>query len=342
VILTWTNPENYPDFAGISIVRKTGGYQTTHRPELEIGITKAETFTDTAVLPGTTYYYSIFVFNDQENYSDPVYVSFKVPGTASSTPSTPATDPTARPLPDQAAYPSGILYKNPGSATIYLKEGEIGRPITEYNIYRNNFSTQRKVITLPKDVVIPSGDEPLSLRSGSLVRSRMDQTVYLISGKTKRPFASREELIGQGYRLNQVSIINDATVLEKYDTVSGELIRPTGTWFKYSSSPTVYFLNSHREKRAFTSYQMLNLWIPSASLIITVPDSETYPDGPLVTLPDGILVKGSSATVYLTADGKLRPFASQSAFQWLGFRLFDIVKIQDSDLALQEVGEIIE
>lgn len=329
VVLTWTNPQ--AEYRGISITRSSLGFQSEFNKALEIGTTLDSYFKDRNVMPKSTYYYSIFVYDDQENYSEPAQIKFTT---------TAITEEPQAPKP--LDYPSGTLYKKPGNPTVLIKEGNVGRPITGFEIYQNNFKN-RKVVTLPAGVEIPESPDPLKLKSGTLAKIKNNPTVYLIIGNSKRSFRSREEFLEQGYKFSQIRTLEDGETLNSYQTVASEFVRPTGTVFKYQSSPSVYFLNSNRMKREFSSLKMLELWSASPSLIVTVPDVEVYPDGAPVTLPPGILVKGSSPSIYLTADeGKLKVFGSEAAILRLGFKLQDIITVSDSDLSLHSVIDVIK
>ena len=79
VILNWTNPPGYEFFAGTAILKQTGGYATSYTASSEIARTSATTLTDTNVTAGTTYYYSLFAYDDQGVYADPEYVSATIP-----------------------------------------------------------------------------------------------------------------------------------------------------------------------------------------------------------------------------------------------------------------------
>ena len=249
----------------------------------------------------------------------------------------PPPPPGGGTTPDLTKYPSGLIFKYANNPTVYIKEGTLARPITDWTVYLNNVPPTRTIVTLPDNVVFPQGPV-LGLRSGTLVRASNDPTVYLTTSGNKRPFSSESEFLNNSYRFDQVYTINDPNLVASYPTITTPFQRPFGTLFKYANSPEVYFLNSARLKRPFTTYNMFRLWVDDPKNVIVVPDSETYPDGPIVTLPNGILVKGSSATVYLTDQDKLRPFTSADAFQTLGFTFSDIIQITDSDLALHQIG----
>jgi hypothetical protein len=84
VVLAWTNPTDYEFFSGVLILKNTASELLT--PDTTHQLTKINntTYRDTAVNPGTTYYYTFFAYDDEGTYSDPVSVSYTVPVPASS------------------------------------------------------------------------------------------------------------------------------------------------------------------------------------------------------------------------------------------------------------------
>lgn len=82
IILNWTNP-NTDGFSGTAILRSTTGYITTYDANAQIATTDQNTYHDVDVTAGTKYYYSLFAYDDQGNYSDPATVSFTAQETLS-------------------------------------------------------------------------------------------------------------------------------------------------------------------------------------------------------------------------------------------------------------------
>ena len=80
VILSWTNPE-YAFFDHIAIYRRTDTFATTTDSANLLTTTSSTSYRDEAVQAGTTYYYSLYSVDDQENYSDPYEISFTTPQT---------------------------------------------------------------------------------------------------------------------------------------------------------------------------------------------------------------------------------------------------------------------
>ncbi|HTK04833.1 MAG TPA: fibronectin type III domain-containing protein [Candidatus Eisenbacteria bacterium] len=68
VALNWTNPTD-PDFAGVRIVRKTAGFSTGPNDGTIIYTGADQTFLDTGLTNGTTYYYTVYSFDGPLNFS---------------------------------------------------------------------------------------------------------------------------------------------------------------------------------------------------------------------------------------------------------------------------------
>lgn len=74
VVLAWTNPID-PDFRKVKIQRKTGGYPTGATDGTTVYDGFGGSCTDTGLVNGTTYYYSVFACDRSGNYSVAAEVS---------------------------------------------------------------------------------------------------------------------------------------------------------------------------------------------------------------------------------------------------------------------------
>ncbi|MBI4245208.1 MAG: PKD domain-containing protein [Planctomycetes bacterium] len=68
VSLTWTNPAD-TDFAGVKVIRKTGGYPASVTDGTEVYSGTGTSKTDTGLTNGTACYYTIFAYDEVPNYS---------------------------------------------------------------------------------------------------------------------------------------------------------------------------------------------------------------------------------------------------------------------------------
>lgn len=78
VKLTWSNPVD-DNFAGVLIVRKTGGYPSKPGDGTKIYQGTAQTFTDTGLENGTQYYYRAFSYNSKKEYQTEYCVATMTP-----------------------------------------------------------------------------------------------------------------------------------------------------------------------------------------------------------------------------------------------------------------------
>lgn len=74
IIFEWNNPGE-ANFVRTVVVRKEGGYPTSPTDGQTLYEGRGQTFTDTNVTNGTTYYYALYSYNHSKTYSTPVRVS---------------------------------------------------------------------------------------------------------------------------------------------------------------------------------------------------------------------------------------------------------------------------
>ena len=70
IALTWTNPSDV-DFAGTKVVRKEVSYPTSHTDGTVVYNSTGESYTNTGLDNGTTYFYTAFAYDGGPNYSIP-------------------------------------------------------------------------------------------------------------------------------------------------------------------------------------------------------------------------------------------------------------------------------
>jgi len=74
IVLNWKNP-NETSFVRAMVVKKAGEYPTSPQDGQVIYEGRSETFTDTNLTNGATYYYALYSYDQAKNYSTPIHVS---------------------------------------------------------------------------------------------------------------------------------------------------------------------------------------------------------------------------------------------------------------------------
>ena len=77
IITNWVNPSlvTVPDFSGVKVLRKIGFQSANFNDGTTIYTGGGQTYTDTNVIVGTTYFYTVFSYDTSNNYSTGIYIS---------------------------------------------------------------------------------------------------------------------------------------------------------------------------------------------------------------------------------------------------------------------------
>lgn len=179
----------------------------------------------------------------------------------------------------------GDLVKSASSSTVYVVKAD-GVTICQFphsNVYKSwgypsNFST-----VMTKDLSSYTVGSNVEFRDASLVKGD-GPAVYLVYNNMKRPIISDVVFLGLGYDWDDITWLSDA-FLADYTTgavVDSSTMHPDGQIVKYAGSPAVYLIDNGM-KRPFASGAAFEANRYSWGDIITIPDTETYPNGSAIS-----------------------------------------------------------
>ncbi|MFP4662115.1 MAG: immunoglobulin domain-containing protein [Halanaerobiales bacterium] len=216
--LNWVNPSE-GDIDGIKILRREGIIPFGSRDDEFVTIIddlNISTFTDTGLTTGKTYYYAIYTFDDQHNYSQKVWIK--------GTPGSPASAPLLE-----------NLTAGPGTANLswtQVDEAEI------YHIYREDSSENIKLLaeisqeqTAEYIDPVPEGEYTYWLTAVNQYGEgpvSNNETVVVSEGASSEPQAPTSlaglALSGSEIELNWTDNSDNelAFVLERQDSENGE------------------------------------------------------------------------------------------------------------------------
>ncbi|MBI2673768.1 MAG: peptidoglycan-binding protein, partial [Candidatus Zambryskibacteria bacterium] len=177
IILTWPQV-SFPGYVGVAILRSITGFITSYDSLSQIATTTGNTYTDKDVTPGTVYYYSLFVVDDQNNYSDPATVSFTAPASSST------SAPTSTPTPISQAQSSGGGGGGGGGSRSSSGSSSASSVTTSVGLLPSNFNsltTDQKIVILSAKIaelrilinnaLISQGQPPILLSTCSFNRN---------------------------------------------------------------------------------------------------------------------------------------------------------------------------
>ncbi len=230
-------------------------------------------------------------------------------------------------------YPDGTLITSRKDKKVYLVENRRRREISSDNLLKALGYKKEDVVLVTDDELnhFPKGKN-LVYPDNTLVRADGSPTVYLIKDGKRKEFTSAVLFEKLGYRWNDI-INTDASELESYPK-EGRVLYPDGTLIKSTASPTVYLLENGRKKKILSLTLFKKRGYRWNDVISVSPDElRDYPDGGILTYPDGTLIKEKSdPVVYKVESGKRKEFTSPMLFKRLGGKWSDVIVVSKEEL----------
>lgn len=185
-------------------------------------------------------------------------------------------------------------YKAPNSSAVYyITEQCTKRAFTNASIFFTYFPSWGSVEATSVGALKNTPTDPLGFmpygplydpKYGALVKTVDDPKVYLLLGGEKYWIASEAVFNALAYQWNWIEDI-DKRLLDKYK-IGSEITatdrHPNFTLIQYAASPKVYRLedeNGTQVKRHITDEGVFAKLGFRLDRIVTIPQSETYPDG---------------------------------------------------------------
>ncbi|MEK7189238.1 MAG: hypothetical protein AAB671_01940, partial [Patescibacteria group bacterium] len=261
-------------------------------------------------------------------------------------PPAPGTEDTSAPAEGEGqvlgstvgVYPNGTLLKAPNAAAVWHISGDQKHLIKSAAIFESQFSWN-DIITIPSSRQIDLYEQGADVKfgAGALVKIMAEPAVYRVSGTGDiAPILSEAVFTGRGYSFADV-VEAEATLLADYpkigviDSISALY---TGDLVKLASSRAVHYVENGKV-RVIPSSAIFHERAFKFSNVRTIAQEQfaSLATGSALTYPDGTLVKGDSASVYVVADGKKRPIVSGADFEALLYKWQNIVYVPESLLA---------
>lgn len=109
-------------------------------------------------------------------------------------------------------YPSDALLQDKLSGAVYYVKDEIKYPIIDKIILENNFPYNQIIKVEEKELDSLITGEPIKLNDGTLIKTKDNSTVYLISQGKRLPIINEETFDALGYQWENILIVSEAVL----------------------------------------------------------------------------------------------------------------------------------
>jgi peptidoglycan hydrolase-like amidase len=235
-------------------------------------------------------------------------------------------------------YPDGTLIRGADKPTVYFLENGTLRKITSPTLFQiSEFDWQEIITTAQDELNFYSLGENLSYPNSTLVKSKIQPSVYLIdkknSKKVKREFTSAELFNHLNYDWSKIIEISQEE-LNLYPTEKPMLYK-NGDLLQAENSSPVYLIENGK-KRKIDSLGIFQAKNYQWNQVIVVSEREItfYPlDSPL-KYPDSALIKKQGGNkIYLVKNGKGEWIQSAEEFKSAGYKWEDIVELSQEEFS---------
>lgn len=245
---------------------------------------------------------------------------------------------------DSQKYPDGSLLRKKGEGGIYLIQNGEKRPFLTKSAFLSRYSINRVVDVASDDLEKYEIGKPIKFSNYSLLRSP-EGAIYLLVNDIKRKIISTEVFKKIGFNPEEVIDVEDAELSEFLDgkPITENDVYPTGALLQNRKTGGVFFVIDNT-KYPIWSKKIMEINYPNKKIIsVTEEELNGYPTGKPLKLRDGELVMSAeSPVVYIISNGFKRPIVSGKAFEALGYKWEDIIKVSNRVLEIHPKGEDID
>lgn len=117
-----------------------------------------------------------------------------------------------KPITLASAYPTGALLKDKATEAIAWVENGVRHPVITHDILRINFP-KRPLVTVDQTALMQFPEEsPVTLPTGTLVKTATEPTIFVITDGARRPIATMETFQAFGYKKENIFTVDEKTI----------------------------------------------------------------------------------------------------------------------------------
>ncbi len=238
-------------------------------------------------------------------------------------------------------YPSGTLLQHEN--TVYLIQGGKKRRFNSKSALLANYGNQ-SIIKVPATVINKyQTGTPISFPNYSILQTP-DSKLYLVVGDTLREFEDRESFKNSGFQASEVISVATREIVG-YKTgknISSKQTYPNGAIVRNQATGELAWITPENKGYAIFSKDILNNQFGTGFKSIETVSAEKYASfkvkQPLL-LRDGTLVRTKNGkSIYVISKGKRLAFDSRAAFDAYGYKISNVIVVDQKILNLHPAG----
>ena len=243
-------------------------------------------------------------------------------------------------------YPDGSLLRAQGSPDVWLIQDSQKRRFTTSAAFLSRYSFA-SVIAVPPEAlaVYPTGRE-ISYANYSLLSSPTGG-IYLLANDTKRPIASRQAFLDNGFRWTEVVKVAWDVLNQFPDgpTIEADNSYPSGRLMQNKVTGGVYYVKDSIKHPIVSKAIYKSQFGVQKPFPVAPPVLDQYADGLPVGFKDGeIITSKSGGTAYFISHGFRLPIASwQAAIAYKFDRIWgNLLVVDDKSIAIHPLGPTLD
>ncbi|MBT6034013.1 MAG: hypothetical protein HOH01_00285 [Candidatus Jacksonbacteria bacterium] len=242
-------------------------------------------------------------------------------------------------------YPDGTVLRNSNGSLWKIQNGEKREYISK-TAYLEHSRLEDAILVEDETIASYPAGAAIKFANYSLLKDTTTSKIYLIDRNVKRHITTPEALRKLGFNPEEIQNATTAELASYRDGfhIDESAINPTGELIKNTSTGEIFFSqNGFKYQLIDTTVLELNYPSRSARSASSTELNALYPGSPQ-KLKDGLLIRDSNGSVYITSKGLKLPIANEYTFNELfgAARMDAVTLVPQSVIALHSTGDAIE
>lgn len=238
-------------------------------------------------------------------------------------------------------YPDGSLLQAQGDSGVWLVQNGQKRPFASWGALISRFDPKKIIKVKPTDLNKYTQGVPIKFPQYAIVRAP-DKKLYLLIDNKRRLFTTNEAFKKIGYNPEEIvtATADEINAYQEGKALTVNDAYPVGALLKDKKTGGVYWVSEDTKAPLIDPIFLKTKFKNKKPIVVTTEYLAKYKTVAPIKFDSGELVKFEGGfTIYVVDNSSLRPIASATDFESLGYKWANILTINTKILDLYNVGE---